>query len=452
MSAQTGTLAARLRDWFALPEGLSEGAEISRLVHIGLAVIGVGVVGIGGWAAFAPLSGAVIAPGFVKVDMNRKVVQHQEGGIVKEIMVRDGQQVTQGQVLMVIDDVRVDASFDLLRQQLDDERVKAARLEAERALAPAPRFTGDLARRTNEPKLAEIMAREMALFRARRDALDSQVTLLRRQIAEGQSEIAALVDQVDAEARALKLQKDELAANDELFQKNYVAKTRLLTLQRAVAEYEARHSEHRAEVSKTRQRAAELELRIQSMRNDYVKVASNELKDSTSKIFDLDERLRPTRDAAERQKIMSPIAGEVVGMKVFSPGGVVGPREVLMEVVPEIKTLVVEARLRPEDINHVRAGTIADVRLTSYKQRNTQLVEGKVSYVSGDRLIDTTNGTPYYLVQIEVPPQALSEAGNLTLQAGMPAEVFMRTDSRTAFDYLFAPVTAYFRRGLREPL
>ncbi len=452
MAAQTASLAARLRDWFTLPEGLSEGAEISRLVHIGLAVIGVGVVGVGGWAAFAPLSGAVIAPGFVKVDMNRKVVQHQEGGIVKEIMVRDGQQVQQGQVLLVIDDVRVDASLDLLRQQLDAERSKAARLEAERALAPAPIFAEDLARRASEHKLAEVMAREKALFRARRDALDSQVALLRRQIAEAQFELAALTDQVDAEARALKLQKDELAANDELFQKNYVARTRVLTLQRAVAEYEARHGEHRAEVSKTRQRAGELELRIQSMRNDYVKAATDELKDTTNRIFDLDERLRPTRDAAERQKIVAPMTGEVVGMKVFSPGGVVGPREVLMEVVPELKTLVVEARLRPEDINHVRAGTRADVRLTSYKQRNTQLVEGKVSYVSGDSLIDTATGTQYYLVQIEVPPQALAEAGNLTLQAGMPAEVYMRTDSRTAFDYLLAPVTAYFRRGMREPL
>lgn len=452
MAAYIDALAGRLRDWFMLPAGLPDGEEMSRLVRIGLTVIGVGVIGVGGWATFAPLSGAVVAPGFVKVDMNRKVVQHQEGGIVKEILVRDGQKVAQGQVLMVIDDVRVDASLDLLRQQLDAERVKAARLEAERALVAAPRFAEDLERRAGEPKLAEIMAREKALFRARRDSLDSQVALLRRQIGESHSELAALVDQVDAEARALKLQKDELAANDELLQKNYVARTRVLALQRAVAEYESRHGEHRAEVSKTRQRASELELRIQAMRSDYVKVATDELKETTNRIFDLDERLRPTRDAAARQKIQAPIAGEVVGMKVFSPGGVVGPREVLMEVVPEVKTLIVEARLRPEDINHVRAGTSADVRLTSYKQRNTQLVEGKVSYVSGDSLIDPATGAPYYLVQVAVPPQALAEAGNLTLQAGMPAEVFMRTDSRTAFDYLFAPITAYFRRGMREPL
>ena len=452
MSEPDSSFAARLRSWIVPPEGLTESAEVARLVRIGLVVIGLLVFGVGGWAAFAPLSGAVVAPGFVKVDMNRKVIQHQEGGIVKEILVRDGQQVARGQTLMVIEDVRVDASLDLLRQQLDGERAKAARLEAERALAAALRFPEDLAKRGGEQKLAEIMARETALFRARRDALESQIALLRKQIVETQAEAAALTEQIGAEGRALSLQKEELTANDELFKQNYVARTRVLTLQRAVAEYEARYSEHRAELSKTRQRAAELELRALSMRNTYVQAATDDLKETTSKIFDLAERLRPTRDAAERQKIVAPIAGEVVGLKVFSAGGVVGPREVLMEVVPDVKTLIVEARLRPEDINSVRTGTPTDVRLTSYKQRNTQLVGGTVAYVSGDRLIDTTNGTPYYLVQIDVPLKALADAGNLKMQAGMPAEVFVHTDSRTAFDYLLAPVTAYFRRGMREPL
>jgi len=452
MSGQTSALAARLRGWFLPPEGLTESAEVSRLVRTGLVVIGLGVFGVGGWAAFAPLSGAVVAPGFVKVDMNRKVVQHQEGGIVKEILVRDGQRVALGQVLMVIEDLRVDASLEVLRDQFDAERAKAARLEAERVLAAAVRYPVDFARRGDEQKVVEIMAREAALFRARRDALESQIALLRKQIRETQAEIAALGEQIGAEERALKLQKEELDANVALFKQNYVANVRVLTLQRAVAEYEARYSEHRAELAKANQRASELELRILSMRNGYVQAAADELKNSTSRIFDIEERLRPTRDAAERQKIVAPIAGEVVGLKVFSAGGVVGPREVLMEVVPDMKTLIVEARLRPEDINYVRAGTQADVRLTSYKQRNTQLVEGKVSYVSGDRLLDTANGTAYYLVQVEVPLQALADAGNLKMQAGMPAEVYLRTDSRTALDYLLAPVTAYFRRGMREPL
>jgi membrane fusion protein, epimerase transport system len=226
----------------------------------------------------------------------------------------------------------------------------------------------------------------------------------------------------------------------------------VLTLQRAVAEYEARFGEHRAELAKARQRTSELELRVLSAQNAYRQAATDELKEATAKMFDLEERLRPSRDASERQKVVAPIAGEVVGLRVFTPGAVVGPRDVLMEIVPDEKVLIVEARIRPEDINHVRAGSEADVRLTAYKYRTTPLVQGAVIYVSGDRLTDTQTGAPYYIVHVKVPPEALAQGGNLKLQAGAPAEVFIRTDERTTFDYLFAPVTAYLRRAMREPL
>ena len=445
------SLSALLRGLFFLPEGLHEHAEVSRLVRTGLILIGALVFGVGAWAVFAPLTGAVIASGFVKVDMNRKVVQHQEGGIVKEVLVRDGQRVKQGETLIVLDDVRVDAGLESLRQQWEAERAKAARLESERLLAPAVKFPPDLVSRKNDPKLAEVLAKEAELFRARRETLENQVSLLRKQVRESEVEAAALKEQIAAEARALKLQQDELAANQELLKQNYVANIRVLTLQRAVAEYESKYSEHRAELSKTLQRASELELRIIAMRSTYVQQASDDLKESTSKVFDLDERLRPMKDAVDRQRITAPVAGEVVGLKVFAAGAVAGPRDTLMEIVPDVKTLIVEGKLKPEDINHVKVGTVADVRLTAYKQRTTSLVEGKVSYVSPDRLTDP-QGNGYYVVQVEVPEKALADAGNLKMLAGMPAEVYMRTDKRTALDYILAPVEAYFRRGMREPL
>jgi len=368
------------------------------------------------------------------------------------VRVRDGERVKQGQELVTLDDVRVDSALDLQRTQLDAERAKAARLEAERAFAAKPVFPADLVKRGNEPKMAEQLARESVLFRARRDALDTQIVLLRKQIDETGAEVVALNEQLAAEERALKLQKEELTANEGLLAQGYVQKTRIMTLQRATAEYEARHGERRAELAKSRQRTAELELRILSMRNAYVQAAADELKDTSARIFDLEERIRPSKDASERQRILSPIDGEVVGLRVFSQGAVVGPREVLMEIVPDDKRLIVEARIRPEDINHVRAGSQADVRLTAYQQRTTPLVPGTVIYVSGDRLVEQQTGTPYYVVQIDVPAEALAEAGHLKLQAGMPAEVFIRTDSRTAADYLLAPVTSYLRRAMREPM
>ncbi len=430
----------------------AETRELTRITRGGVAIFVVGVLGLGSWLVLAPLSGAVIAPGFVKVDMNRKVVQHQEGGIVKQVLVRDGEQVRQGQILVVIDDVRLDATLDLLRTQHDGERAKAARLEAERAFLPEVKFPAELVARRNEPKVAELLQRETALFRARREALDSQVAVLRKQIRHTTDEAQALAGQIAAEERALKSQKEELEVNRALLSQGFVQKTRLMSLERAVADYEARWEEHRAELAKTRQRASELELRVLAQRNSYVQSAADELKETSTRLFDLEERLRPSKDASDRQRIAAPIAGEVVGMRVFSPGSVVGPREVLMEIVPEDKTLVVEARIRPEDINHVRAGSPAEVRLTAYQTRTTPLVAGNVNYVSADRMVDPQSGAPYYVVNVDVSAGALADAGNLRMQAGMPAEVYIRTDSRTAFDYMLAPVTAYLRRGMREPM
>ncbi len=432
--------------------GLERRLDARPLARAGAAIIAFAVAALAGWAALAPLSGAVVAPAHVKVDLNRKVVQHQEGGIVQAIQVRDGDRVRAGDVLLVLDDVRVDAQLELLRTQLDAERAKAARLEAERQSAAAPEFPAELLERRGDPRIDELLARESALFSARRDAVESQVRLLRRQIQEAGVEAAALAAQLEAEARALGLQREELAVNRKLQRQGFVQKTRVITLQRAVAEYEARHGEHRAELSQARQRASELELRILALRNQYAQAAADELKATTSRLFDLEERIRPSRDAAERQTIVAPVAGEVVGLRVFSPGAVVGPREVLLEIVPEEKRLILEGRIRPEDVNHVRAGAEADVRLTAYKQRTTPLVEGRVSYVSPDRLVDEQTGAPYYAVHVDVSPEGLKKAGSLRLQAGMPAELYVRTDERTALDYLLAPVTEALRRSMREPL
>ena len=423
--------------------------ELKRLVGSGLVIITAGVLALGGWTVLAPLSGAIVAPAFVKVDLNRKVVQHAEGGIVREIHVRDGDRVKQGQVLIVLDDVKVDANLELLSIQLIAERAKGARLEAEAAYAPKLGFPADIVRREREPRVAEILERERALFQSRRSSVESQIGALRSQIRETQAETTALLEQIAAEDRNISLQKEELKANEELLKQNFVQKTRVLTLQRAVAEYEVKHGEHRADLARSRQKAAELELRIITAQNTYKQTAVDDLKDATAHIFDLEERLRPSRDAAQRQQVLAPIGGEIVGLKVFTAGAVVGPRDVLMEIVPAEKTLIVEARIRPEDINHVHVGDDAEVRLTAYKQRTTPLVAGRVAYVSGDRLTDAEGKSAYYVAHVAVSPASL---GELRMQAGMPAEVYVRTDSRTVLDYLLAPVTAYLRRAMREPV
>jgi epimerase transport system membrane fusion protein len=425
-----------------------------RIAFAGLAVMAGGAVLIAAWTAFAPLSGAVIAPGVVKVDLNRKVIQHRDGGIVKSVLVRDGTKVKAGQTLIVLEDVRSDSQVMLLRKALDAETARVARLEAERVYPEKLTFPKELlARRDSDPSLAEVLDKETALYRARREALEGQIALLKRQVSEVKQESAALRDQVAAEERSLAFQKEELEANRDLLKQNYVQRTRVLTLERAVAEYESRRDERRAELAKSMQRISETELRILGMISQHRQQAADEIKNSVSRSQELEERLRPSEDDRRRAVITAPVSGEVVNLTVFTTGAVVGPKEVLAEIIPEEKKLIIESRIRTDDINYVKPGIEADVRLVPYKQRTTPLLKGKVTYVSGDRMVEPQQPqAAFYVAHVEVTAEALKEAGDLKLAAGMPAEVYVRTDSRNTLDYLLAPVTSYLRRSMREPL
>jgi epimerase transport system membrane fusion protein len=425
--------------------------EARLLIRIGLAVIAALFLGIGIWMAVTPLSGAAIAPGAVKVDMNRKILQHQEGGIIKEILVRDGSHVEAGQTLLVINDVRVDANYDLLVTQLDSEMAKASRLFAESTLDGSVSYAKELLSRVEESRVKELMRRENAVFATRRQMLDTQIKLLKEQIEEARREAGGLGEQVEAEKRAIQWQQEELRANQQLAEKGFMSNTRLLALQRGVAEYEARLGEHRAALAQARQRSGDFELRIASLRNNYMKEAADELKEATAKTYDLRERLRPSLDASQRQKVIAPVSGEVVDLRVTTVGAVVGPREPLLDIVPVNPELIIEARVRPEDITYVKVGGDADVRLSAFKQRITPTVSGKVTYVSADSLTDSKTGATYYLTHVKLTLESLKEAGDLKLQAGMPAEVFVRTPARTPLQYLLDPLTGFLQRSFREP-
>lgn len=408
------------------------------------------VLAIGIWVGLAPLSGAVMGPGFVKIDMNRKTVQHQEGGIVSEILVRDGSKVAAGQTLIVLKDVRVDAGNETVRTQLDAELAKVARLSAEQTGENVVTFPPELSARGSDPRVAELLRRESSVFRVRREALANQVALINSQVREARDEIKARSAQLKADDEGLKFQREELAQNRLLAEQGFVSKTRLLVLQREAAQYESRRAEGAAELARAQQKVSDLELRAETLRSQFTQEASNELRQTTATNFELRERLRPALDAEQRQRILAPIAGEVVDLKVTSVGAVIAPREPILDIVPENPVLLVEGRVRPEDINFVRVDAPADVRLTAFRQRITPTVEGTVSYISADRLVDKTNNAPYYVVHVRVSPEALREAGDLKLQAGMPAEVFIQTTARNALEYLLDPVLGFMQRSLRE--
>lgn len=402
------------------------------------------------WVMIAPLSGALVAHGAVKVDKERKLVQHLEGGIVQEILVTDGQHVNQDQPLLVIADTRVDASVDALRHELDGEMMRNARLLAERDDANTIAVPADLKARINSAEVLELVRAEQHLFDSRRASLDQQISILNRQIAEANQEIDGWNGQYKAGEHSLELMQQELKTNEQLLDKNFVSKTRVIGLQRQVAEYQTRLESYVAEQSRARQKKLDMELQIVKLRAGYMQNSAVELEDSTRKLGQLKERLRPNIDAQNRKIVRASVAGQIVDLKVHTTGGVIAAGATLMEIVPDNKELIVEAKVPVEDIDELHLNMLADIRLSAYQQRSMQLLQGKVTYISADRLIDEASHMPYYAVEIKVDAASLNAAENIRLVAGMPAEIYIKTTDRTLFDYLMAPITQSLRRGMRE--
>ncbi|MBK0392416.1 HlyD family type I secretion periplasmic adaptor subunit [Ramlibacter algicola] len=425
--------------------------EARRLARRGSLVLALGLLPLLGWLAFAPLSSAVIAQAHVKVDLDRRSVQHAEGGIVREVKVRDGQRVKQGEPLLVLGDVGVDADVNRLGLRQFTEQAGIARLEAEQAGAGTPVFPADLVQAgTTDSRVAEQIVKERALFNARRDALRGQTALLRSQGDKISREIASLKAQIEQARSSMGHQRAELERNRQLLKDGFISGARISQLEATVADYGVKLEERHSELARAEQRMVDVELRLKGLESDYRQQASDQLKVAAVRLSEIQQELRKSTDASRRQVIVAPVAGEVMNLRYPSPGSVISPREPVADIVPADPRLVVEAQIRPEDINRVRHGQVARMRLTAFNTLTTPMVEGKVFYVSADRNVDRTTQQPYYVVLVEADPASLQEAGRLTLQAGMPAEVFIRGEDRTPLQYLLEPVTLLLSRAGRE--
>lgn len=432
----------------ALDEQLGDARRLGRWAAI---VLLGGLLPLLGWLAFAPLSSAVVATAFVKVDLDRRPVQHAEGGTVREVLVRDGQRVAQGEPLLVLGDVSVAADLNRLDYRVMSERASLTRLEAEQMSARSLSFPPDLvAAAAADPRLAEQIEKERALFSARRDALVGQVSLLRSQQAKMQPEAAALREQIKQATESLRHQTAELETNRNLLKDGFISQTRISQLEATVADYRVKLEEKRSELARAEQRAVDTDLRIRSLESEYRQQASDQLKVTSQRLAEIQQEQRKTADAAKRQVIVAPAAGDVINLRFTTPGAVVSPREPIADIVPADPRLVVEAHIQTENIARIHKDQHADIRFTAFNQRSTALVDGKVFYVSPDRLIDRATNQPYYVALIEADPQSLARAGGMTLQAGMPAEVYIRGEERTPLQYLAEPVTDVLRRAGRE--
>ena len=420
-----------------------------QLVRTGWWIVLAAIVPAGAWVSLAQLSMAVVAPAMVKVDLNRRPVQHLEGGIVREVLVRDGQRVNAGDPVLLLGDVGVDADRNRLDYRVNVERAALARHEAEQSLAPAVAFPAELKQiARDDERVRQALAKEASLFKARRESLDSEVALMRTQREHVRQEISALQAQIAQAQNALGLQRKDLEANRGLVQGGFISPTRLAQIESGVVDYGSKLEERRSELARAEQRLVDSDLKIKSLQNQYANQASDQLKATAARLAEIEQEQRKSEDAATRQVVVAPASGEVIDLRFTSPGAVVRAGEPIAEIVPSDARLMVEARIRPEDISHVQLDQRARVQFTAFRFRPDSMTTGKVTYVSGDSLVDRATNMPYYSVTILVDREHLA-ADEMKVQAGMPAEVYIEGAKQTPLQYLAEPITSTFRKAAR---
>jgi HlyD family type I secretion membrane fusion protein len=419
----------------------------------GPALFGVGVllcatIALGAWSFFAPLSSGAVAVGQVVVDSNRKAVQHLEGGIVAELLVEEGDLVERGQLLLRLDQTSASVTEDVIRGQLQSTRALEARLIAERdGLATIP-FADELLTDA-AADTQELVRGQERIFTARSTALDGQIEIFQQRIGQLRRQIEGLDAQVISKAQQIALIEDELDGLRELFDQGYTSRTRILALEREAARLDGERGQHEAEIARAEVAVGEARLQVLQIRNSFIEEVVAELREVQTQLFDLRDRLRGASDVVDRTEILSPQRGIVIGLQVFTEGGVVPPGRTIMEIVPIDERLVVEARLEPTDIDVVSIGLEAEVRFSSLSQRGVPIVLGRVTRVGADALADQ-QGIPYYAVRVEVGPDELARLEGETLIPGMPAEVIVKAGEQTVVEYLVRPLTDVLVYAFRE--
>lgn len=406
---------------------------------------------LGAWAIFGELSGAVVAPGKVKIETERKTVQHLEGGIVDSILVSEGEIVKEGQTLITLESVQIDASEAQLRQQVATLAAQEARFTAERDLADQVSMPEVLTNNMDAPYVRTAVENELKIFKARKEALEGQISLLKFQIAQLGAQIVGFNEQIKAEAAIIGTLQEELTAKRQLFKERYVEKSQILQLERELASHQGNKGRLRQAVAETQQRESELKLRIEDTKNRFIEDATNNIGKVHNDLLQARERLRPLKDAKKRLNVVAPVSGRVVGLKVHSTGGVVRSGEPLMDIVPDDNPLIVEMQVPVNKITDVYIGQEAQVQLDAFDIRVTPLIKAKVIYISADRLEERTQygEMPYYLCYVEIDPADM-KANNVYLSPGMPATVFITTKKQTIMYYMMEPLVKNWQRALRE--
>ncbi len=423
--------------------------DIRRAAIGGVATIALLFGSAGLWAATAPLAGAVIASGKVVVESNVRRVQHPSGGVVAEIRVKDGDRVKAGDVLVRLDETHAKASLALIELELRRFQVRKARLEAERDALPAIVMPTELIERASEPVVIQAVESETTLFRTRRSAAEGQRSQFRERIAQSHEEIKGLVAQLAARRAQAVLINQELDGVQKLYDQSLVALSRLTSLQREASRLMGEEGSLTSDMARVRGRIAEVELQILQIDQDLRREVTTELRDVEGKIADLTERRVAAVDQLNRIEMRAPQDGIVHQQTVHTVGGVIGPAEQIMLIVPESDGLVVEARIEPAMIDRLHVGQTVVLRFPAFDSRTTPDLEGRLIRVSADSATDEKTGTSFYTVRIGLAQAEVKRLDGKVLLPGMPAEAFIQTGMRTAFAYLVKPLEDQLARSFR---
>lgn len=421
-----------------------------RVVRIGGTIVFLFVFGFLGWAAFAPLDSALMAPGTIIVATHRKTIQHLEGGIVHDIFVKDGQTVKAGQKLIALDKAQAQASVDLLGDQADGLSAQEARLMAQRDNKDRIDFLPDLLSRAADPKVAKVLMGEQSTFDTQRVTINKQIDILTQRNAENTSMIGGLKAQQAGVESQLGLVRQEIASVQKLLADGLSTMPRLIELQRSEADLEGQHGQIIQKIAEVQQQSGENQMQMINLKNEQMNDVLKQLQDVQSRRFDALDRIQAARDVFKRLVLVAPVAGKVVGLSIHTRGAVIKPGETVLEIVPSQDRLQVEAHVRPEDAGYVHAGMTAKVSVTAYESRRLPMITGTVTAFSADRLIDERTGAPYFVANVTVDRSNLKDYPEAKIVPGMPVEVAIDTGQRTALDYFMEPIRDVFRRGMRE--
>lgn len=427
-------------------------SDPGRAGRIGLWALALGFGGFIAWAAVAPLDEGVAAPAQVSIDTKRKTVQHLSGGIVKEVLAREGQKVKEGDVLIRLDEAAARASFENTRQRYMSLRAMEARLVAEQTGAKALVLHPDLAANLQDPLIKAQVQTQEQLLNSRRNALAADVQSFTEQSQGQEQSIKAFQSMIDNRKSQVAMLSEELKNTRDLANEGYAPRNRLFELERMIADVNSAMADALGNTVRARASIADLRQRIISRQQDYRKEVETQLADVSAQVLSEAEKFRALRDDLARTEIKAPASGQVVGMQVQSAGGVIGSGQKLMDIVPSDEPLLLEARIAPNFIDRVHAGLPVDIRFNSFSHTPTLVVDGKVTTVSSDLVSDTSTNPPqsYYLARVTLTPEGYKKLGNRQMQAGMPSEVVIRTGERSLLKYMMAPVVKRMAASMKE--